>query len=439
MRLLTAGFKVQVLVAELPKQDSQAQRLRILFYVTLQFPMESSTTLETPHISIRRPLIVLLLARTILDTGFRTVYPFLPFIALNLGVPAANAAQIVQVRNLTGFLSPLFGPLSDRYGRRIVMLIGLAIAAVFGVAVYFVSSLWMAILVLTLMGFSSILFVPAQQAFFGDNVPYERRGRVMAIAEFSWAFAAIFGLPLVGILVQAQGWRSGYVVIGILAALAFVLVAIVLPHQKQKAEHVARPMRGSYLEALRAPMAFAVIAMEFLLATSNEVINVNYAVWMSRSFGFDAIAMGAVGSAIGFAEFGADLSVALFVDRIGKWKMVAGGLVLSGLTYLLLPFMGQNGTWGTIGLVLVFFMFELTLVAAIPFIAELAPNARATLITLDIAGFALGRFVGSLIGPGVLENYGFAAASLFAAGGILVACMIWFLFVREPHSKGAAA
>lgn len=400
--------------------------------------MESVTSSETHPISIRRSLLVLLFARTILDTGFRIIYPFLPFVASDLGVTTASAAQIVQVRNLTGFLSPLFGPLSDRYGRRVILLVGLVISAVFGIAVYFVSSLWMAILVLPLMGFSTILFVPAQQAFFGDNVPYERRGRVMAIAEFSWAFAAIIGLPLVGILVQARGWRSGYVAIGILAALAFVLVAIVLPRQKQNAEHAARPMRGSYLEALRAPMALAVIAAEFLLAATNEIVNVNYAVWLSTSFGFDAVAMGAVASAIGFAEFGGDLSVALFVDRIGKWKMVAGGLVLSGATYLALPFMGQNAIWGIIGLVLVFFMFELTLVAAIPFIAELAPNARATLITLDIAGFALGRFLGSIVGPTIFESFGFAASSFVSAAGIFVACLIWFLFVREKHSEVAS-
>ena len=80
---------------------------------------------------------------------------------------------------------------------------------------YFVTSLPVAVIAFAFMGLSTILFVPAQQAFLGDNVPYAQHGRVMAIAEFAWSMAAIIGLPLVGILVQANGWRAGFVAIGI--------------------------------------------------------------------------------------------------------------------------------------------------------------------------------------------------------------------------------
>ncbi len=393
----------------------------------------------TPRVSIWRSLIILLFARTMLDTGFRAVYAFLPFIAANLGVPVTSAAQIIQVRNLTGFLSPVFGPLSDRYGRRVMMLSGLTMAAVMGIVVYFVASLWMAIVVLTLMGLSTILFVPAQQAFLGDNVPYAQRGRVMAIAEIAWSLAAIVCLPVIGYVVQTQGWRIGYVTIGIFAALACALIFFALPREKRNVHHATRAIGGSYREALRAPMAFGVIATIALLAATNELININFAAWMNTSFGYDAIAMGGVGAAIGGAEFGAQLVVAAFVDRIGKWKMVAGGLVCSGIAYLALPFMNANALWGTSGLVLVFFMFELAIVAALPLITEIAPNARATLLSLGVAGFSLGRATGSFIGPAVYASYGFGATSFAAAGIMLVAFVIWFLFVREKHSEVPAA
>ncbi len=433
MRLLTAGLEVQVLLAELRKENSQAQRLRIFFCIASALFMSSipSSIETTRRVSIWRSLIILLFARTILDTGFRAAYAFLPFIAANLGVPVTSAAQIIQVRNLTGFLSPVFGPLADRYGRRVMMLLGLTIAAVMGLVVYFVASLWMAIVVLTLMGLSTTLFVPAQQAFLGDNVPYAQRGRVMALAELAWSLAAIVCLPLVGYLVQTQGWRIGYVAIGIFGALACALIFFALPREKRNVLHATRAIGGSYLEALRAPMAFAVIATITLLAATNELININFAAWMNTRFGLDALAMGGVGAAIGGAEFAAQLSVAAIVDRIGKWRMVAGGLVFGGIAYLALPFMNANALWGTSGLVLVFFMFELAIVAALPLITQIAPNARATLLSLGVAGFSLGRAMGSFIGPAVYENFGFGAVSLVAAGVILVASIIWFLFVRE--------
>jgi len=390
-------------------------------------------------ISIRRSLVILLFSRTVLDTGYRTVYPFLPFIALSLGVPVASAALIIQLRNLAGFTSPLFGPLTDRYGRRVMMLAGLGIVVVMGLAVYFVTSLWMAVVVMTLMGFSTILYVPAQQAFLGDNVPYARRGRIMAIAEFSWSAAAIIGLPLVGILVQTYGWRSGFVAIGICAALAFALIWFALPHEKRNVEHATRAMGGSYRKALSAPMGVVAITTIALMAVANENINLVYGAWMHDSFGLDAVAVGLVAAAIGGAEFASQVTVAAFVDRVGKWRMVAGGLVLGGIAYLALPFLGMNSTLGTSGLVFAYFMFELTIVAAIPLITEIAPNARATLLSLGVAGFALGRTVGSFAGPALYSNFGFGVTSLFSAFAILIACVVWFMFVREQHPEVAPA
>lgn len=401
--------------------------------------MDQTITKPAPRVQLWRSLVILLVARTILDTGFRAVYPFLPFIATNLNVSVESAAQVIQIRNLTGFLSPVFGPLTDRYGRRVMMLIGLAFLATMGVALYFVTSLSVALIVIPLMGLSTILFVPAQQAFMGDNVPYAQRGRVMAIAEVAWSAAAIVGLPLVGILVQTQGWRAGFVAIGLAAAGALALIWFALPHEQRNAEHAARAIGGSYLTAVRAPMALAVIGTIALMAGANEMININYGAWMNSTFGLDAIALGLVGSAIGGAEFTAQMSVALFVDRLGKWKMVAGGLVVSAVAYFTLPLLGANALLGTIGLISVFLMFELTIVAALPLITEIAPNARATLLSLGVAGFSLGRAAGSFAGPALYVNYGFSVVSFVAGAGVLVACVIWFMFVRDHSGQAKQA
>ena len=394
---------------------------------------------QTPQPSIWRALATLLFARTILDTAYRAVYPFLPFIAFDLGVSVATAAQIVQLRNLLGFTAPLFGPFGDRYGRRVMMLAGMAIAAVMGLALYFVTSLWQAALVMTLMGFSTILYIPAQQAFFGDKVPYAQRGRIMALAEIAWSVSAIVGLPLVGIIVQAQGWRAGFVAIGIFSAVAFGLLWFTLPREKRKPQHAAHAMGSAYMQALRAPMALAVIVTTLLLAATNECINIVFAGWMNSTFGLDAAALGLMGAAIGGAEFVAQMTVALFVDRMGKWKMVAGGLVIGLIAYLALPFMNANALWGGAGVVLTFFTFELTIVAALPLMTEIAPHVRATLLSLGVAGFSLGRAAGSFVGPAVYEQYGFGATSFVAAAGIFVACVIWFLFVREKHPERGLA
>lgn len=391
------------------------------------------------HVSLLRELVVILFARTVLDTGYRAVYPFLPFIASNLGVPVATAAVIIQVRNLTGFASPLFGPLSDHYGRRALMLAGLAISVLTGIILWFVVPFWLVVVVMTLMGLSTVLFVPAQQAFLGDSVPYTRRGRVMAIAEVAWSLAAIIGLPIVGIIVERAGWRAAFVAVGVLAAAAFVAVGLLLAHDKRTATRAARALGGSYAEALRAPMALAVLCTTFLLAATNENINVIFGAWMRDSFNLTAVDLGLVGAAIGGAELFAELFAAGFVDRIGKWRLVAVGLLLGVGAYLVLPLLSVNALGGSVGLVGAFMFFELAVVAALPLITELAPLVRATLLSMGVATFALGRAVGSFTGPLLFANYGFPLTSFVSAGGILIACIIWLVFVREKRAEAVSA
>jgi predicted MFS family arabinose efflux permease len=68
-------------------------------------------------------------------------------------------------------------------------------------------------------------------------------------------------------------------------------------------------------------------------------------------------------------------------------------------------------------------------------ITEIAPNVRATLLSLGVAGFSLGRTLGSITGPVLYGGYGFAVTCMFSAAAILVASVIWFMFVREKHPE----
>ena len=114
-----------------------------------------------PRVSLWRLLTVILFSRTVLDTAYRAVYPFLPFIAADLGVSLAEAARIIQARNLIGFLAPVFGPLSDRFGRRVVMLGGAALIALACLALLFVAPLWFVIAAAVLVSVGGVASLPS--------------------------------------------------------------------------------------------------------------------------------------------------------------------------------------------------------------------------------------------------------------------------------------
>ena len=57
--------------------------------------------------------------------------------------------------------------------------------------------------------------------FIGDRIPYERRGRTIAITEFGWSLAFILGVPLVGFLIARGGWMAPFPLMTLLGALIF--------------------------------------------------------------------------------------------------------------------------------------------------------------------------------------------------------------------------
>src|SRR5581483_7055118 len=198
----------------------------------------ASSDSTAPRAFTGRFLFLILFARTVLNTAVRAVYPFLPFIATDLNVSFQSAASIIQARDLIGITAPLFGPLSDRYGRRAIMLGGMGIATLASLALLFVSPLAAIVMAMAFISLGVILFVPAQQAFLGDRVPYAQRGRVIAAAELAWSFAAI----------------------GILGIIAFVLLGVILPRDaREQHKHTAR-LHGAVLEAFRQPIALAAIS-----------------------------------------------------------------------------------------------------------------------------------------------------------------------------------
>lgn len=379
-----------------------------------------------------RLVLVIFSTRTILNIGYRAVYPFLPFIAADLEVSFQSAAEIVQARNLVGLVAPLFGPLSDHYGRRTMMLAGLVISTIACLAIGFFNTFLFAMVAIAVLTLGRALFDPAQQAYLGDRVPYAERGRAMSLSELSWATASLAGLPAFGIVVQFFGWRTGFFLLGLLVVLVLALTRWALPSDAQNEKHPERSLwRISFAKIAHEPVARGVLAASVVMMACNENLNVVYGQWMKTTFLMDAIGLGTVAAVMGVAEFAGEFLSSIYVDRVGKHRLVLITMVLTGGSYILLPFIGLDAALGTLGLALAFLLFELTVVSMLPLITEIVPTARATLMSMNLAAALLGRTIGSFTGPFMFLHQGFVANGLVSGVGMLIAVVIWGTLVSE--------
>ncbi|HDT13987.1 MAG TPA: MFS transporter, partial [Candidatus Aminicenantes bacterium] len=153
-------------------------------------------------------------ARTVSNTAYRMVYPFLPVLGRALGVDLATMSLALSARAASGALGPLLAPLTDRRGRRFGLSLGLGLfaAGAFLAAVGPGFTVFAAALVLMTVG--KYVLDPAILAHLSDIVPYERRGRALALTELSWSLAFLLGVPAAGFLIARWGWRSPFLALG---------------------------------------------------------------------------------------------------------------------------------------------------------------------------------------------------------------------------------
>jgi len=373
------------------------------------------------------------LARLVLNISHRMVYPFLPAIARGLGVSISSASTLVTVRSATGLASPLFGPLSDRMGRRRMMALGLLCLSL-GAAVVALVHAYAAVMVgFVFLGLSKTIFDPSLQAWVGDRVTYERRGMVMAVTELAWAGAILVGAPAVGQLIDLWGWRAPFLGLAVLGAVGAVGLLLLLPRDSRSGED--HPALSSFADSLRTvlvqPVAAVALAVSFLVMLANECLFITYGAWMEDGFGLSVARLGLVTMVIGAAEMLGELGVAASIDRIGKRRGAAIGMALTAICYLLLPWLSADLRWALAGLSLLFLFFEFTVVSLLPLATELVPLARGTMMALNIAAMSLGRSVGAVLGTAIWSIGGMVWTGVVAGLVTLVSLLLLLAFVRE--------
>jgi predicted MFS family arabinose efflux permease len=339
--------------------------------------------------------------RTIFNTLHRMVYPFLTVFARGLGVDLTTIAYVLTARSVVGTFGPFAATVADRHGRRFGMLFG---AALFtfgaGVVVFWPTFPGFAIsIILATLG--KYIFDPGMQAYLSDHVPYERRGRTIAITEFGWSLAFIAGVPLMGFLIARNGWMAPFPLMTLLGVFIIAGLFWILPREVQPS--IPNRSRDNFRLVLTSLPALTGLAIGLFASAANEEVNLIFGVWLEDSFGLQIAALGAASAIIGISELSAEGLVATFVDRIGKPRAIALGLAVNSFSALALPILGQTEAGALLGLFFFYISFEFTLVSSIPLMTELLPSARATLMAFNVASLSLGRAMGAFIAPRLYE------------------------------------
>ncbi|MGF1608398.1 MAG: multidrug effflux MFS transporter [Kiloniellales bacterium] len=205
-------------------------------------------TCPAPHAATRmaRPdsLIVVVLVTGLVAFGAISTdlyLPSLPAIAAHFGVDAGEAQLTLSVFLIGFALSQLvYGALSDRFGRRPVLLVGLVIYVLASIACMLAPSIGLLIAARLLQAVGACAGVVLGRAVVRDVYGRERAARVLSYVGMAMALAPALG-PILGGFIQVWfGWRASFLVLALFGATILAGVFTQLPETNQSRDPTLR-------------------------------------------------------------------------------------------------------------------------------------------------------------------------------------------------------
>ena len=388
----------------------------------------------------RHPLrrIWVLMATVFVDMmGFFIVLPLLPFYAEKLGADPVLIGGLVSTFALAQLVTaPLWGRLSDRFGRRPMILCGLLISA--GAYVIFESAsvVWLLFLSRFVQGMGSGT-IGVVQAYVSDSIAREDRAKAIGWLTAGTSAGVMLG-PIVGSLGASLGWLGpGYIAAGLcLLNFAFGWVWLGEPRSRDRVrQHKERQERGATRRAMldvvrhpRGPVG-SMIWVYSLGMMAFMAMNGIFALYLERVFGIDEKTIGWFFTYVGgISLLMRSLAIGPVVKRFGERRTMRLGAITIAIGMAMVPF---ARTIPELGLAVLFIPVGTALLfpTSTSIVSRRAPEDQVGMILgVQQAFGGTARLVGPIWAGAVFQYVGirwpfWIAAAVMALGRLFVGRM----------------
>jgi MFS family permease len=390
-----------------------------------------------------RKLLVLIAASAVDMMGFAIVLPLLPFYAENLDATPKTIGWIIASFSIAQLISaPLWGRVSDRYGRRPALLIGLSASAVAYVAFGLANTVAWLFLSRIIQGAGGGTTGVAQ-AYVADSIPAAGRARALGWLSAATSLGVMVG-PVVGSLAAHWGRAApGFVAAGLCVAnVAFAWRY--LPESRRAGEHAPtrKPVWHAAWQVFRSPgttvarliwiYAVGMLAFTCLTSVLPLFLGAEYGV-TEKTIGYFFLYVGALSLVMRSIFLGP------IVDRIGEaWAMRIGCACLI-LGLLLYPAM--SSLWG-LALIIPFVPIGTALLfpSTTALMSHAAQKSELGTVMGSAQTFAgIARVVAPILATRAFQDWGHDWPFYMAAATVALVSILAFRLgpVAEPHPTGA--
>ncbi|MFL2114012.1 multidrug efflux MFS transporter [Latilactobacillus curvatus] len=316
---------------------------------------------------------------------------------------------------VTALISPWWGKIADRRGRKLMLLrASLGLAIVLG-AMGLVQNIYELIGLRLLQGFFSG-YISNSNALIATSAPQEKSGQALGTLTTGSVSGTLLGPLLGGIIAQATGYRTTFFITGTILFIVFIL-CLVFVHEDftpvQKGDQV--PGRQLIHELKYPHLIIGMFVTTMIIQASNNSISPLLSLYVRQLMHHGnnvALVSGVVAATPGIATLIAAPRFGALGDRIGSEKILLGGLIFAVFVYVPQAFV-QN-VWQLGALRLLVGVADAALLPQVQTIlAKYSPHSSAGRIFSYNQSFqAMGNVAGPLIGSSVSGLFGYSGVFL---------------------------
>lgn len=359
------------------------------------------------------------------------VAPILPRIAEELKVVESLLGSLMVVYAwAVGVLALITGPISDRYGRRRVLLVGTGVMSVALLLHGLADSFGTLLAARGLAGAAGGILSGGAVAYVGDYFPVNRRGWAGGWVMSGLAAGQIAGIPLGNLLADWLGFRAPFLAFAVIAVLAFFLLLFRLPQplvQLADELSVRSGLRGYGQLLLRKEVRAAAAA--FILMFMGLALFVTFfPTWLEKELGFTPVMVSILYVVGGVANVLVGPQAGKLSDRVGRVWLIIGASIGLALAMPIITLVPSSAAW------LVFPLFFITMALVASRMSPLqalmtqltTDQQRGMLMSLVLSTGQIGFGLGSAVAAAAWAGLGFTGNALIAmASVLLMAWVVW--------------
>jgi MFS family permease len=373
-----------------------------------------------------KPFIVVWLALFVSMAGIAMVSPLLSVFAEEFG-----ASGIWLGLAFSGFalsqipLMPIVGRLSDRFGKRTFLWLGLLIYAIAAVGYFWAPGYKELVFFRIISGAGTAMVIPTAYAYVGELAPRGHEGRYMGL--FNIAMIAGFGIgPMLGgIIHDSLGMDATFVSMGVLSIIGFFIALFFLPGRNPApVEKKHSELSTPFTSMIKDNTIRAIIAVQFVLGLSAGTVLTFLGIFMTSRLE-TSLALVGVAISIRYLQNGIlAYPFGWLADRVNRVVLVSMGLLVMAAGTLSISWIGNFAL--LVGVFVIIGTFESM---ATPSINAITVDKGRVLGMGSVMGIintasSVGLVIGSLAGGAIENSFGvewvFRYAAAFAFAGIIL-------------------